>query len=221
MKDIHYRNIGFPKTGTNWLWYQLGKHPQIDGRFSVEYKEYRPKDVESYKKIYKDYRITYNLDTHVFTENFSYLRPESIHEYTTHITLIFRNPYEVLNSMYNMNKNNNPNFSTSKDEYTNVNSRAVCQYGGIGDILNYWKSCKLPVKYMIYDDLQNDPKSFMHEICDHLGLRHFCDTSKGVTFPTKKNDPLVFDNIDTIEYINRGISVIENQLNRDLSHWKK
>lgn len=220
MKVIHYRNIGFPKTGTNWLWHQLGRHPQIDGRFNVQYKEFRPKDIESYKKIYQDYNITYNLDTHVFSESPSYLRPENIHEHTTHITLIFRSPYEVLNSMYNMNKNNNPNSFISKHEYNTIGAK-VCQYSDIASIFDYWKSCKLPIKYMVYDDLQNNPQTFMHEICDHLGIKHFCDNNRGIVFPTKKNDPLVFDNIDTIDYINRGINVIEDRLCRDLSHWKK
>lgn len=220
MKKIHYRNIGFPKTGTNWLWYQLGRHPQIDGKFNLPYKEFRPKDVESYKKMYQDYNISYNLDTHVFTESSSYLRPENIHEHTTHITFILRSPYEVLNSMYNMGKNNNPNHVMSKHEYTNMSAR-MCAYGDIERIFDYWKSCKLPIKYMVYDDLQSNPERFMHEICDHLGIKRSCDNNKGIVFSTKKNDPLTFDNIDTIDYINRGISVIEDRLGRDLSHWKK
>lgn len=221
MRKIHYRNIGFPKTGTNWIWAQLYNHPQIDGRFDVAYKEFRGRDLSDYKKVYNNYNITYNLDTHIFTDNIKdYLRPEHIHQYTTHLTMIFRNPYEVLNSMYNMDKNLNTHLSIDKKEYTNIDCHRVKMYSDTKHIFEYWDNCKLPIKYMFYDDLQNDPKKFIYEICEHLGLKPFHNSKRGITFPTEKNNPLVFDNKDTIEYINRGISVIEDRLGRDLSHWK-
>lgn len=223
MRKIHYRNIGFPKTGTNWIWVQLMQHPLVDGKLNVSYKEHRDKDLMSYRKIYEKFDISVNLDTHVFYDMYDenyYARPENIHEHTTHITMILRSPYEVLNSMYNMERNRNPNIIHDKTEYTNI-SNIVKRYADFDHIFKYWDICKLPIKYMFYDDLVNDPKKFMHDICAYIGIKEFYNASKGITFPTDKKDPLVFDNIDAIDYINRGISVIEDKLGRDLSHWKQ
>jgi hypothetical protein len=223
MRKIHYRNIGFPKTGTNWLWAQLGKHPSIDGKFDVYYKEYKANDIDSYKKIYEPYDITYNMDPHVFIEHDegNYLRPERIHEHATHLTMIFRSPYEVLNSMYNMGRNKNLNYLIPRHEYIDIKNNMARMYSNITGMLKYWEACILPIKYMLYDDLKNDPKQFMHDICDHIGIKPFYDPNKGIIFPTEINDPLVFDNKETIDYINKEISVIENLMQRDLSHWKK
>jgi hypothetical protein len=224
MKKIHYRNIGFPKTGTNWLWQQLGTHPQIDGRFNdVSYKEYRTVDLVSYIKVYEKYDITYNMDVNVFQQHDPdhYLRPENIHHHTTHITMFLRNPYEVLNSMYNMEKNRNPNFNVSKEMYINISSPIVKRYSDIQEIFDYWENSIIPVKYMFYDDLVENPKQFMFDICEHIGLKSFYNDKKKKVFVTEKNDPLVFDNQTSIDYINKNISVVEDTFKRDLSHWKK
>jgi len=225
MRKIHYRNIGFPKTGTNWIWVQLMQHPLVDCKLDHRYKEHKAKDINSYKRLYQNFDVSVNLDTHVFYDMYDkdyYARPENIHEHTTHITMILRNPYEVLNSMYNMERNRRDiNFLGSKKDYTNLDSNIVKRYSDFKHVFDYWSVCKLTTKYMFYDDLTNDPKRFMYDICEHIGIKPFCNTSRGKAFPTDNKDPLVFDNIDTIDYINRGISVIEDKLGRDLSHWKQ
>lgn len=222
MKKIHYKNLGFPKTGTNWLWLQLMKHPQIDGKLDINYKEYSAPDLSSYKKIYENFDVSVNLNTHTFHNVIDdhFTSPKHIHEYTSHISMILRNPYDVLNSMYNMDKNRNPNFKSSKEEYTNSNSNIVKMYSNFEFIFDFWKECKLPVLYLFYDDLVKEPKEFVHTICEHIGITPFYDPNRGVAFQTDKKDPLVFDNQESIDYINKGISVIEDRLGRELSHWK-
>ncbi len=222
MKEIHYRNIGFPKTGTNWLWLQFMRHPLVDSKLGLIYKEHKANDLSSYKKTYENYNVSVNLDTHAFHVNNDdyYASSKNIHEHTTHLTMILRSPYDVLNSMYNMEKNRNPNFKGTQEEYTNMNSNVVKLYSDFEKIFEYWSHSKVPVLYLFYDDLVTDPKQFMYTICEHIGIKPFCDPKKGITFQTDKKDPLVFDNQETIDYINKGISVIENRLGRDLSHWK-
>lgn len=220
MKRIHYRNIGFPKTGTNWLWVQFSYHPEVDCKLDSNYKEYRGNSLDSYKKIYERYDVSVNLDTHAYAKGFPeghYITPGKIHEHTTHLTMIFRNPYEVMNSMYNLEKNRNVNFKIGTDDYV---LQTMKTYADTKTIFDDWNKSKVPVKYLFYDDLVADPKQYFFNICDHLGLnRYYRDI--GVKFKTEKNNPLTFDNQDAIKYINEGISVIEDTLHRDLSHWKK
>lgn len=220
MKKVHYRNIGFPKTGTNWLWLQFMSHPSVDCKLDRNYKEYRGNSIESYRKIYEKHDVSINLDTHAFARVFPeghYIRPERIHEHTTHVTMILRNPYEVMNSMYNLEKNRNPNYKVGIKEYVEQHYQT---YADMNQIFEYWKSCKIPVKYLFYDDLVNDPETYFYNICDYLGLnRYYKDI--GIKFKTEINNPLVFDNENIIKYINESIYVIEQTLDRDLSYWKR
>jgi hypothetical protein len=228
MKKIHYRNIGFPKSGTSWLWMHLMKHPEIDGRLSLPFKEYRGKTLSEYKAVYQKYNISVNLDTAIFSNSFDddyFATPKNIDSHTTHITCSLRNPYDVLNSMYNMGKNNVPNFTGTQDSFTNIESITLHTYTNFEKLFDDWDRCPIKVKYMFYDDLVDDPKKYIIDICEYLGLTPYYNNkyqgTDGWRFSTKKTEPLVFDNAETIEYINTGISVIEKRLNRDLSHWKK
>lgn len=221
MKKIHYKNIGFPKTGTNWLWKQLMNHPEVDGKLNDIFKEHRGNNLESYCKIYKKYNTTVNLDVYTYNTSLTpinhHLAPNNIHEYTTHITMFLRSPYEVLNSMYNMEKNRNINFKISEKEFI---SKFFTTYSDFNKIFNDWDSCKIPVQYFFYEDLKNNPETFLYGICDYLGLKHHYK-DVGITFKTDIKVPLVFDNTEIIDYINRGISLVEERFKRDLSHWKK
>lgn len=220
MKKIHYRNIGFPKTGTNWLWVQLMNHPEVDCKLNSNFKEYRGNSLESYKKIYEKYDVSINLDVHAydrFLPEEHYLSIERIHEHTSHITMIFRNPYEVINSMYNMERNRNVNYNFTQAQHI---ENCYQTYSNTESIFNNWDRCKLPVKFMFYDDLVSNSEKFFYDVCDYIGVkRHYKDI--GIKFKTDIKSPLVFDNEDIIKYINTGISVIEDRLGRDLSHWKR
>ena len=224
MKKIHYRNIGYPKTGTNWLWKQFMAHPQVDGKIDFVYKEYNTSKFEDYQKVYNNYNFTVNLDTHVFAvmnDDSHFNHPKNIHEYTTHITLSFRNPYEILNSMYNMEKNRNPNFKISAQEYANINNPAVKMYCDTKTIFNNWNQCKISIQYLFYDDLEKDPRKYMTDLCQYIGIYPFYSEKIGVAFKTDKKEQLIFDDENLIKYINTGISTIEDYTKRNLSHWKK
>lgn len=224
MNKIHYRNIGYPKTGTNWLWKQLMSHPQVDAGVPFMYKEFNTPDLEKYKQIYKNYDVSVNLDTHVFALMYPdthICHPKNIHTHTTHITLTFRNLYDVLNSLYNMDKNRNPNFKTTAKEFASMDNPKLKLYCDLYRIFEGWKECKIPVQYMFYDDLQKDPKEYMHNLCRYIGLSPFYDKKIGITFKTDINEQLIFEDDAVIKYINNGISIIEDHTKRDLSHWKK
>lgn len=219
MKKIHYRNIGFPKTGTNWLWSQLMRHPLVDCKLDIMYKEYRGNSIESYKKIYEKYDVSVNMDVHAYDGSFPidhYITPLKIHEHTSHVTMILRSPYEIINSMYNMDKNRNINFKLTTEQHI---EKCYRTYSNIAKVFDDWGQCKIPVKYLVYDDLKSDPENFFYTICDHIGLKRYYKDI-GYKFKTEINSPLTFDNPIIIKYINEGINVIEEKLNRDLSHWK-
>lgn len=224
MRKIHYRNVGLPKTGTSWVWHQLMRHHSVDGKLQDHMKEFKGKSLEDYRKQYDKFDVSVNLDTQLFYDSYDdnhFASPKRIHEHTTHITLSLRNPYEILDSMFNMVSNLNPNHKDSKQAYTDLHSEVVKRYTDYTKIFDYWKSCKIDIKYMFYDDLVTDAKKYMFDICEYIGIKPLYNSKHGRALMTVKKDPLVFDNEETIKYINENISVIEDKLKRDLSHWKK
>lgn len=221
MKKIHYKNIGYPKTGTNWLWLQLMNHPQVDAKFQIYRKEFVGKNLEEYKKVYEQYTVSINLETHVFAnlrQNTHFTHPTRIHECATHLTLTFRNLYEVLNSMFNMERNRDINFKMTGPEFLQSQVKMYCD---TKKIFEDWSECRLPIKYLFYDDLVSNPKAYMHEICRYIGLAPFYTQSMSKVFRTDKRENLVFEDENLIKYINDGISIIEDYTKRNLSHWKK
>lgn len=219
MKLIHYRNIGYPKTGTNWLWLQLMNNKRVDARFAINYKEYKGRNLEHYKKLYEKYNVSVNLNTHTFCElknDDHFEHPNNIGNHTTHITFIFRNFYEVLNSMFNMEKNRNQQFRLSQNEFK---TSRVPYYFDIEKIFNYWKSCN--IKFLFYDDLKKDPKQFYHDICDYIGIDRDYKSDIGIKFSTNVTEQLNFIDVDVIKYMNDNISKLEDLSKRKLSHWKK
>jgi hypothetical protein len=220
MKKIHYRNLGYPKSGTTWLYAQLRYHPQVDAKLQDYYKEFTAKSLDEYKSLYQDYNISANCNPRVFTDlkaETHHEHPTRINEYTTHLTVCFRNVYDVLNSLFNMKKNMDPNFKMTEDNFIHSQSEF---YKNNKKIFEYWNECKIPIKFMFYDDLVNDPKKYFYDVCDYIGIkRSYKDI--GIKFKTDVKHPLAFDNKDIINYINDSISVIEEYTKRNLSHWKK
>lgn len=223
MKKIHYKNIGFPKTGTTWIYKQLLNHPDIDGHVDQNFKEYFPSKLELYKKKYEKYDISYNLHTSTFTCAYgedNYAMPKNIGDIATHITMILRNPYDLLNSYVNYMKNINPN-SKMDIYFSDIDNSSFQNFTNFQRIFDNWDQSSIPVKYMFYDDLVKDQVSFFYEICDYLGIRRIMNTTMPPVLVTNKKLTLLFDNKDMINYINRNISLIEKKFNKDLSHWKR
>ena len=229
MKKTHYRNIGFPKTGTDFMFTQLMRNPWLDGKVNEWMKEYKGNSLEEYRQTYKNFDLSVNLNPHIFMVSDGddhFTSPKNIDQHTTHITLCLRNPYEVLNSMYNM-LIRVPRHQTlygkeiKREEWLDVDGHQVKTYADMRKLFSDWEVCKVPVKYIFYDDLLNDSKQFIYDLCDYIGVPRFFDKSITRTNRTVMKDPLTFDKKETIDYINDNISVIEQNTGRDLSHWKR
>jgi hypothetical protein len=211
MRELHYRNIGFPKTGTTWLWLQLMSHPEIDGKFDHSVKEFHTADKEKYNQKYLNFNKTVNLNTYAF------LNPDQLTS-ATHLSFIFRNPYELLTSWFNYLKNTNPNIKMSAESYLsfdNSNFKMFTNVSYIFDIIQ-----RYDVKYFFYDDLKLDNKQFFYNICDFLGIKKIYDARIQHIFKTEIKEPLEFS-YEIKKYVNESIHKIEDFVKRDLSNWKK
>jgi hypothetical protein len=211
MKKLHYQNIGHPKTGTTWVYHQLLYHPQVDCKPDLNYKEYDPHTKEDYLNFYKDYDISFNLRTLTF------LNPQKLH-HATHISCTFRNLFDLLNTWYNY-LHYNPNYNTSMNDFLSLNDYNFKLITDVEKIFEQWKD--YDVKWLFYDDLAADNKSYLHSICDYLGLERYYDPRIKVKFKTNITKQILFDDENIIKYINDKIKIIEDHTHRDLTHWKK
>jgi hypothetical protein len=212
MKSIHYRNIGYPKTGTTWLYYQLLYHPNVDGKVFLHEKEFVAKSEIEYKEKYQNYDVSFNLDTHLF-QNYNNLF------YSTHLSCIFRNIYQLLNTWYNYIKNTNMNIKMDQKTYLSLDNPNIQMFTNTKKLFNDWEGHN--VKFLFYDDLERDNKEFMYSICDFLNIPRYHDPRIKVKFKTKITEQLVYEDKEIISCINEAISIIEDNTHRDLTHWKK
>jgi len=212
MKEIHYQNLGYPKTGTTWIYHQLLYHPQVDCQPDPNQKEFNPPNKELYLNFYKKYNVSFNLRTHTF------LKPETLY-YATHLTFIFRNPFHLLNTWYNFLCYANQDFKLSVEEFLKYDDYNFQLVTDTQRIFDNWKN--YDVKWLFYDDLAADNKIFMYNLCDYLGLNRYFDPRVKPKFKTKITKEIVIDDEKLIKYINEKISIIEDHTKRDLTHWKK
>jgi hypothetical protein len=136
----------------------------------------------------------------------------------THLSFIFRNPYELLTSWFNYLKNTNPNIKMSAESYLsfdNSNFKMFTNVSYIFDIIQ-----RYDVKYFFYDDLKLDNKQFFYNICDFLGIKKIYDARIQHIFKTEIKEPLEFS-YEIKKYVNESIHKIEDFVKRDLSNWKK
>ena len=95
MKNKHIVNVGLPRCATTWVWHNILHH--LDSDLDIYNKE-NPLllngNYSQYKDFYNQYTVSANFNPnlwHIDTDLIRY-----IDQYATHISIIFRNPYEFI-----------------------------------------------------------------------------------------------------------------------------
>jgi Sulfotransferase domain len=220
MKKIHYCNIGYPKTGTTWLYENLCQHPEIDHDYIKEnYFLLEPfLDLENYVMPYEQKEISLNFNTHQWR-----MHPKLINyldQYATHVSLVIRNPFIWLDSYYNfcINKGMYPDNLSTHDFFQQCTKFKFFDY--ISTIKKWRKHLyKNKLHIFFYDDLCVDPHKFYIKILDMLCLPHQ---------EPNLNKILVTDHTikhqfsyEQIQKLNQHITELEEFEDIDLTHWKR
>lgn len=268
MKEIHFQIVGFPRTGTTWLWNSLinnrkifettsfKEKSQLREKLLKELKEnvwqeqnldLLLKDSSEYTEQYKKYNITLNFRPLTFLLGRQHI--EKIAKYTTHAAIIMRNPYEILDSFYNMQINiaRRPDldeFSNSSgyekfsiDWMTYKKSNPHARGNNAEDVLNFyikqfdffntvcrWLEFKNKFKIFYYEDLLAEPATFYKNVCDFIMLEPNNEIKKSVnsTSEITQNKIVKFNYLPyQIETINRQIDQLSGTLQRDFKTWKR
>ena len=178
MKKLHLLNIGLPKTGTTWLFKQIEKQSWFDQTNIVKENNLIEKDqnFEQYISKYCNYDYTANFNTRFHTLGSSYIKLLRNIE-SSRVSIILRNPFEQLVSYYYHCINCFPSYKQkgyedpdkSLFEWTQdyLQIKALTDYS---KIIDRWMNFFPNLKIFVYDDLLNDPDTFLQKYSEDMNL---------------------------------------------------
>ena len=198
---MHYINYGTAKTGTTWLWKQLS--PLLCDTIDKEPPIKLNNDLNDYKTYFKSCKISANLNPNLWQIDSNKLA--ELKTLATHTTIIFRNPFDYANSLYNF-------WKLDKNSETFVDSFRV-----------YFDYCKISKrvdveKILLFDELIENPQSFLNSITDYIGVDRMVANPAPVNVTAYKKN-LCFSE-KQIKMLNENIDKFQDYLKKDLQHWK-
>jgi hypothetical protein len=235
MKSVHYQNVGFPRSGTTWLWKSLINNPKIfksnnfvkTRNFVINNKEPRfkkwttenienriPNDTTPIIEKYREYDISMCFNTFDFLCNKEEI--SRIESYTTHVSLTLRNPFETISNYHGYTRIVLPEGGQSK--YT---VDYLIDIFDFSNTVEKWLLFKNKFKILVYDDLLKDSPNYYKEVCDFIGVEsNNCIPEKNVnTIVTPEYKPIIFTDEQTIQ-LNSHIDKLSDLIKRDFTHWK-
>jgi len=177
MKKLHLLNIGFPKTGTTWLFRQIEKQSWFD-------QEDIPKEVNiiekdqsfnQYVSKYSQYNYSANFNPNLFKLGRNHIGLVNTIK-SSLVSIILRNPYEQLVSYYYFSKlgatgGNQRPYENNKDlvQWTEdfLQTDALSNYC---KIIDRWISSFPNTQIFLYDDLQENPVKFFERYRTRMDL---------------------------------------------------
>lgn len=199
-----------PKSATTWVYRQLVLNPAVDYSgvkepdFDVLY------DFDSYKDYNNQFEFSLNMNVELWSIDSDLL--STLSTYATHSSIIFRNPYEFVNSAVNYFKPN-----CSNDDYINfvIESSYLEYVGNVKRLKTYFPNMQV----LVQDQITNDPQGTMDRLTDYLGICSApVDTTKANV--TKYTDDVLFTK-DNILTINKSIDEFVDYSGIDVEYWKR
>lgn len=226
----HFEYIGYPRSGSTYLYSLLRNHSY----FSESFKKLRKENsmlidgcaFSEYKKIYDDYQYSLNVCTFTKLLNSSQLR--ELNEYTDKFFMLIRNPYDYITSMIKYLKlENYP---------TDFSLNNTLDYVRMIDRIK--QNINKPLEIIIFDDLINDTEFVLKKLLDFLELPYeflikgdeLINSSNSFVYSSNTKSSIETDgarilnnplSIHQKEIINQNIDNLSCYLNRDFSSWKR
>jgi len=220
MNKQHLLHIGYPKTGTTWLWDSLKQNSYLQSFEKEDYKLATGESVTDYINRYRqlgDYTLNF-CPLNAFIDR--YLISQLSHCENIYASIIIRNPYEILYSLYNFLG------EFCHQHYNNYVTKMLTQgpwFINYTSVIQRWSERfdKSRFNVFLYDNLLNNQDTFFAEYMSWAKLTDYKMPLMSRTNVTKyqlnTNINLKQDNIDKIEKI---ISQIEIYMDINLLHWR-
>lgn len=214
MIEKHIVNIGYPRSGTSWLWYHADFEPKQDKENQILMTTL---DFKRYVDYYSQYKISANFQTNLLVVDTEIIKFVQAH--ATHISLIVRNPYDFVERYYDWISANSPTDPTDFIVY-----QGLLNYH---DIFQRWKPGSQKFGLFFFEDLELDPdgfyKNYMYFCNEPIPIAKMSNidyTIKINANPKFKKSKIEFTTAQ-IKYINNEIDRFQMLINKNLSHWKR
>jgi hypothetical protein len=235
MKKAHFQYVGYPRSGSTFLYRVFQQHNLLQECTNSFVKEFRCDNIDEYKSQYLKFDYSINMHASVLLlRNKQYIcETDTV---TDKFFACIRNPYEVVSSGYAL-WNGHP-----------VSQPAISRIGDcVGNIKFFQDLISKPFRIFYFDDLVGNENVFVNEICEFLDidvpnvnfdniLKHSSkevyhdintlgstDVLNGKLTVRNQNEIVPEYNFgqQEIEYFNNKILELEQYLDRDFSHWKR
>ena len=214
MIEKHIVNIGYPRSGTGWLWWHTGFEPRHNKEDKILMTSI---DFEEYINYYKQYKVSANFQPNLITVDTDIIKFVQTH--ATHISLIVRNPYDFVERYFDFIDNRSPS-----DLINFIVYEGLLNYY---DIVQRWQHGSQKFELFFFEDLEFDPtgfyKNYMSFCNEPISIAKFSNidyTKKINANPKFKKVKIEFEPAQ-INYINNEIDRFQLLVNKNLSHWKR
>lgn len=213
MNSKHIVNIGYPRSGTTWLWNHAKFEPRLDKENTILTTTL---DFNQYISYYNQHQISANFQTNLWCIDKEIIK--FVQKQATHITLIVRNPFDFVERYFDWIHKSQP-----IDTLTDY----IIYSGFINyrDIVDRWSPGSSKFKIFFFDDLKTDPEKFLSQylmFCDLPVVKSKqINYTKEINANPKQNKIKLNFNHNQIKFINNEIDRFQVVVDRDLSHWKR
>lgn len=219
MQDKHILNIGYPRSGTTWLWENLCEQSWFDGREIIKENQQLIKnscDIEDYCNTYNKFKISGNFYPNMILFD-RYLISSLSKVPNIHVSVILRDPISWMISQLQFTNNHFSNFDERVScvlDQKNFLNPAV--------LIKRWKNYFSDISIFFYDDLKQNSEKFFKDYCLRMGLPTVEKCNKKIRNPSKP--AAIYNNInlsvETNQRLAQNISELEILTNKSLNHWK-
>ena len=222
MKIAHYQYVGWPRSGSTFIYRIFRKNARLQDCATTVFKEKICNTLNDYQE-YRQFDYSINMNALTFAN------PDESIQLADSVTDKFfacvRNPYDWISSVYTFSNGQldfgaNPNYTRALTRFNSLTTR--------------------PFKLFFFDDLIADTQDFVNSIHDYLELPYtvvdfdqvgklesssvYHDPSKAKNVSARTAEtPCVYRTFTDgeITTINHMITEFEDYIGRDFSQWKR
>ena len=221
MKKIHLLNIGYPKSGTSWIWEHFCKLPEISIPMEKENKRFfSGQPLENYIACYNKWDMTGNFFTYNFALDRYRLKQLSSID-TARASFILRHPVDLAWSLYFFLKIDQS--QTTFPEYC-IQLLDQSWFFSAHKIINRWQE-QFGERFHIfyYEDFVKDNKQFFSVFCQEMldldcNTIEFNNTLINSTNYCGQHKPYIGPVLTN--RFNMHIEELQKVVDKDLSHWR-
>lgn len=215
----HIVNIGFPRTGSTWLWNCAGFEPSNNKENDILTTSL---DFDKYINYYKQYQVSANFFVSLWMVDREIIK--FVQQHATHISLVVRNPYNFIERFFDWIDWTNL-IDCGQDQKTTINYLVTSGYIKYRDIVDRWSTTDANFKVFFFEDLENNPYKFFKqymEFCQEpIAKNKNIDYNRKINANPKTQKIKLEFSSDQINLINQEIDRFQQVVDRDLTHWKK